>query len=286
MRADGWTENEIILAIAACPRDKQSYSPRHPEVIELADLLGRTPGAVSHHFANISHLIHGGDHGETHVGKLTRVVFERFQGKEDELHRRAAEIRGSLMVRDSTPRVERESPQERSEQLTLEVFEGAASHGLPEDSIRVYEREGSFHWGAILEVGRVILKYPVQAAEFLRWLSKKLGDGLEKSLGFELASRGKWEELAVGLLAQNAPGLHLDEFDGRDRITLALGPLVSGRFKNWKPLRRHFDLLRGMNRAAERGRVASYLNIRANHLCDNCLLMLRDLVDWSIRHSD
>lgn len=98
-RADEWSDDEIILALAACPRKKQSYSPRHKNVIDLADLMGRTPGAVSLHFANISNLIHGQGHGKTHVGARTRELFEEFKGRDAELQANAAEIRRRYLER-------------------------------------------------------------------------------------------------------------------------------------------------------------------------------------------
>ena len=282
-RADEWTDDEIILAIDTCPRDKQSYSPRHRNVIELADLIGRSRPAVSHRFANISHLIFGEGHGESHVSAGTRKLFEEYKGREKELHARAAEIRQRLMRDSLTPRAEVQAPKERAKQLTLEVFDAARSAGLPEDIIKTYEREGSWFFGFLVQLSQVLVQYPSQVADFLGQAVELLGDNATRSEGLDLVREGHLQDLAERILAKDAPELDLKEIEPKDRVTLALRIREFGTLKSWKPRPTHLPVVMNMNGAAERRRVGEYLGIRADKLSDRSLLMLKDLVDKSLK---
>jgi hypothetical protein len=283
-RSDAWTDDEIVLAIAACPREKQSYSPRHKNVIELADLIGRTPAAVSHHFANISHLIFGGSHGEPHVGARTRELFLEYKGRDGELQSRAAEIRRRLMGEDFTPRAENEISKAETKQLTLDLFQALAEFRIPEGSVQTYEREGSWHFGVLVGLAKALQPEPSAVTSFLKWVQSRLGKGAVESKGFILGLAGMWQEISDGIVSTHAPQLHPSELEPRDRITLALLLSELGTMRRWKPNKRHMELLVSMDRTAERARVGEYLNINATHLCDHCLLLLQDLVGKLLRH--
>jgi hypothetical protein len=282
-RADAWTDDEIIIAIATCPRKKQSYSPRHKAVIDLADLIGRTPGAVSLHFANISHLIFGGQHGKTHVSARIRELFAEYRGKDTELRAKAAEIRRRFMAEDPTPRIEKEVPKERAAQLTLDIFNAASESGLPEGSVKTYEREESWHLGVLLDLNLVLAKYTGQATRFLSWLGDHLGGQFSRSRGYELALKGQWQEIAIEAITREAPEFHPKELKPVDRVMLALQLGRIGTLRSWRPTKSRLQSLSNMNREGERSRIREYLNLDAAGICDMCLLMLKDLVERSLK---
>jgi hypothetical protein len=282
-RVDEWADNEIILAIAACPREKQSYGPTRQNVIELANLIGRTTGAVSHRFANISHLIHGAGHGEAHVSERTRELYAQFLGKDDELRARANAIRARLTRADPTPRVEKSIRREESKQLSLDVFQEAAKVGLSEEDIEVYEREGCWIFGVLVKAGVFLADHPEAAVVFALWLIDRLGKSSHRSKGFDLAVAGRRDELADALLKKDAPMLHLSELSAEDRVTVAMTIENVGSMRTWQPGARHLKFLASMNRTAERARIREYLKIDANRICDNCLLLLRELIEKMIR---
>jgi hypothetical protein len=278
-RADEWTDDEIVLAVASCPRERQSYSPRHRNVIELADLIGRSRGAVSHRFANISHLIFGGSHGETHVSERTREIFDEYRDRPDELQTRAAEIRRNLMSQDPTPRVESEVPKEQAHELIGEVLSKAGERGLSDESLWTYEREGSWHVGILVNLAKVLGTDQDKTTGFLIWLADRLGGHLSASQGYDLGVRGRWDEIASIILANEAPELHINELRPQDRITMALRLWQTGSLRHWTPNKRHLRALANFDRGAERQRINGYFGIEASELCDNCTLMLRDLID-------
>jgi hypothetical protein len=284
-RKDEWTDDELILAVASCPREKQSYSPRHRNVIELADLIGRSRGAVSHRFANISFLIHGPPHGEPHVSERTREIWDQFKGRDEELQATAAEIRRRLMTVDPTPRVEAEVPKDSTKQLTLDVFAAAAKAGLPKDSVQVYERAGSWHFGVVLSIVKEVIENAERASGFLTWIGDRLAGQFTRSKGYDLAIQGDWAEIAAQILSREAPKFHVKDLDASGRISLALrlnrDPTpVSWRTREW-PER----LPPHMNRGAEAQRVGEYFGLDPRNLCDRCLLMLKALVDHLVADS-
>lgn len=282
-RDDEWSDDEIILAVASCPRERQSYSPRHRNVIELADLIGRSRGAVSHRFANISHLILGGHGGEAHVSQRTRELFDQFRGRDIELQARAAVVRRNLMERDPTPRAEAEVPKDRTTQLSLDVFAAAEKSGLPKDSVDTYAREGSWHFGVVLNLPKAFEAGRDQISSFLIWVADRLGPRATKSRGFDLAVQGDWNEIAVEVLAREAPHFHSRELDAAGRLTLALRLWQLGVPVSWRATERSSTLPPNMKREAEAMRVATYFHIDTRDLCDACLLMLKELIDRLVR---
>lgn len=279
MRADAWSDDEIILAVATCPREKQSYSPRHKNVIELADLLGRSRGAVSLHFANISHLIHGGDHGKTHVGRRTREIFDEYKGRDEELQAKASEIRRRLLQIDLTPRAEREVPEDEARKLIQEIIDEARKAGLPDEAVVTYERKGSWYVGALMPLDSVILRFEAPGTLFARALLVILDQNGIRSRGLDLAARGEWQELVDEQLKIDAPLLHQEELSPKDRTTLLIRLRQLGSLRFWS-LEHGLDrFISDTDRDALRTEIASRLDIDASKLCDECLLMLKDLTE-------
>lgn len=279
VRADAWSDDEIILAIAACPREKQSYSPRHKNVIELADLIGRSRGAVSLHFANVSNLIFGGDHGKTHVGRRTRELFEEYRNREGELQEKAAEIRRRLMQNDLTPRVEREVPEDEARKLIEEIIDEARRAGLPEDGAVTYERKGSWYVGVLMPLESVLPQFKESGTVFARALVERFDHGWVRSRGLEFAARGEWQYLVDAQLAIDVPLLHQEELSPSDRTTLLTRLREIGSLKHW-------GRERGLERSVPVGRrellfreLSARLGIDTSRLCDDCLLMLNDLTE-------
>lgn len=78
-----WTHNELMLAINIyCKLDFGQLDHRTNEVIELADLIGRTPSAVAwklNNFASFDPSLQArGIKGATNASKLDKMVWEEF----------------------------------------------------------------------------------------------------------------------------------------------------------------------------------------------------------------
>jgi putative restriction endonuclease len=95
-----WTKDELILAInlyCKTPFGKIHY--RNPDIIELANLLYRTPGSVSYKLANFANIDPSLERkGASHVSKLDREVWNEFFENWDDMafesEKKASEIRG------------------------------------------------------------------------------------------------------------------------------------------------------------------------------------------------
>jgi len=94
-----WTRDELILAINLyCKTPFGRIHIRNPEIIELAELLNRTPGSVSYKLANFASIDPSLDRkGASNVSKLDRAVwgefFEDWESMVYESEKKAATIR-------------------------------------------------------------------------------------------------------------------------------------------------------------------------------------------------
>ena len=88
-----WTETQIVLALNLYSITPYSrISPKNPEIIDLADLLGRTPGAVSFKLSNLAACDQKGQtlghKGSSHGSKLDALVWNKYlNGDELDLER-------------------------------------------------------------------------------------------------------------------------------------------------------------------------------------------------------
>ena len=85
-----WTREELILAFNLyCKIPFGKYNQRTKEVIELANLIGRTPSAISFKLANFASLdpYHQsrGIKGMSNAGKLDQEIYNEFSNNWDDL---------------------------------------------------------------------------------------------------------------------------------------------------------------------------------------------------------
>lgn len=83
-----WTRDELILAINLyCKIPFGKMHGRNPRVIELANLIGRTPGAVSRKLTNLASfdpsLKARGIKGSSRAGKLDAIIWNEFYNNWD-----------------------------------------------------------------------------------------------------------------------------------------------------------------------------------------------------------
>lgn len=87
---NNWTRDELILAFNLyCKLPYGQFNNRNAEVKKLADILGRTPGAIAYKLVNFVSLDPKqkllGRKGATNIGKLDKEVFFEFTRNFDEL---------------------------------------------------------------------------------------------------------------------------------------------------------------------------------------------------------
>ena len=81
-----WTEEELVLALVLYLRTPyQKITSKNPEIVALANSLGRTPGAVSYKLANFAFcdkkVADSGKKGFSNGSKLDRVIWNQYVGE-------------------------------------------------------------------------------------------------------------------------------------------------------------------------------------------------------------
>lgn len=104
-----WTRDELLLAINLyCKTPFGRIHVRNPDIIELAEKLGRTPGSISYKLANFSSLDQTLDRkGAANVSKLDIKVWAEFyddwEAKLSESESKMEELKGEPEVREDVP---------------------------------------------------------------------------------------------------------------------------------------------------------------------------------------
>lgn len=102
-----WQRDELILAINLyCKTPFGRIHVRNPAIIELAELLGRTPGSVSYKLANFASIDPSLDRkGASNVSRLDRETWNEFYKNWDEMafesEQLSAKIHGNPFQDDS-----------------------------------------------------------------------------------------------------------------------------------------------------------------------------------------
>ena len=94
---NNWTRDELILAFNLyCKLPYGQFNNRNSEVKILADLIGRTPGAVAYKLVNFVSLDPKqkllGRKGATNIGKLDKEIFQEFTENFDDLFYKSEDL--------------------------------------------------------------------------------------------------------------------------------------------------------------------------------------------------
>ena len=94
---NNWTREELILAFNLyCKIPYGQFNSRNKDVIALAEMLGRTPGAIAYKLVNFVSIDPKqqmlGRKGAKNIGKLDKVIFQEFSDNFDELFIESEEL--------------------------------------------------------------------------------------------------------------------------------------------------------------------------------------------------
>lgn len=111
MRADKWTREQLKLAFHLyCQLPFGKLHQRHPEIVELAGLIGRTPSAVAMklvNFASLDPAVTGtGRKGLGNASSEDRAIWAEFNADWDSLATEADRLRDALEPKAYRPVVE------------------------------------------------------------------------------------------------------------------------------------------------------------------------------------
>lgn len=102
MSSSEWERHEFILTLDLYHNHEFTHDVSDPQVREVADLIGRTPGSVVLRLSNYTHLDPSGTQGMENTGEACREIWEEYYGNEDELRWEAERIRGELSTQASS----------------------------------------------------------------------------------------------------------------------------------------------------------------------------------------
>lgn len=103
-----WSREESILALYLyCQIPFARTKANNPEVVRLANLIGRTPASVARKLGNFgafdSRLAGQGISGLTHTGKTDKLVWDEFHDRWDDLVKTSVELLDSLAAAIVSP---------------------------------------------------------------------------------------------------------------------------------------------------------------------------------------
>lgn len=298
---EDWEEYEATVLLAACPETKQNYDDAQGWVIELAELLGRSPGSISKHLGNLFAVKQS--KGLPHVAKVFGVIYDRYRDDEPRLLRDAAAIRERLYAQRADPRAEVEVSEAMPQELADQLIEGGASpegHAqrahefselerhlrenfaearLPPGTIIVYRRRGSLWVGVVLALEYAISRREDARRAFIRAL--EILSSLHRPVRVTPAGQDLLEQRDVALadrrIAERVPGFQIERLTDGERVRLALKLVGLKSLINWKPSAARLELF-GESGADEPQRLMSAtFGIDASKLGNADLLRLLEL---------
>lgn len=111
---NNWTREELMLAFNLyCKLPYGQFNNRNEDVKKLAELLGRTPGAIAYKLVNFVSLDPKqqllGRKGATNIGKLDKRVFQEFTENFDEMFYESEQL---LLLKQQNKLIEIVEPQQ------------------------------------------------------------------------------------------------------------------------------------------------------------------------------
>lgn len=264
-----WGREEALLVLSLL-FERLGGSRMGPDpFLELAELLGRSPGSVSFKVAGFRALRQGGSDRTGRVSAIQREVYREFVGRPQELWGKAERVRADLLRTLPSARIEHEAGR-FPEVGELQAI--AERNGFSWRSCLPFEHDRGFVRGVAL-ASIAALQSPKEARALCRALVRVTGPGSRQSLGFSRLRQGRADEFGWGIVRWKFPTLHLNELRGRG----------AGRF----PLLAALPHIHSLSVSEEDGRdmspdgsrrfqeaIRGVLDLDPTPLCPACIMLL------------
>ncbi len=270
--APPWTVDELTVVWAVTPKETQNYNKDAPWVREVAELLVRSPSAVSRKMANLWSVWRPGT-GMPHVGKNDRIVVERYRDRPDDLIRDANRIRVRLMERTPSARAEGISPNKSTSPRTVgdALRLEAESAAIDPKALVVYHRAGSDIIGFAIESYQVL--EAIGAVALFAEIALRLYPWMSATHALKLAQEKDQNRFARTEVAARLPDLHQEHLSVSDLRQLAARLSIS----HVEPIRFSMKLaraFRGIDLGTSRARILEVLHIDPKRPCVRCTILL------------
>jgi hypothetical protein len=267
----GWGEDEALLTLAVLrdvPGEPFTFGER---ILELAELLGRSPGSVSFKTAGFRALDSGRSRGGSRLSLVQREVFRQFGHDAKSLQRRAREIRLKMLPALPSARAETESgaTQNRFGRVVADL---AHLTGFPASELHLYSWDRATVRGAALSATG-IFSHPAAARALSQSMHADLARGLRVSAGFSQIEAGRFKAFMRGLVRWKCPSLHLAELDPSEIQRIA-HVVCHPEIHSLSVTSRDAARAGPEELKDYRGLATAVIGVRGERLCDACALLV------------
>lgn len=207
----GWTREEALLTLSLLFENPASDGVDQDQLLELGELIGRSPGSISFKVAGNRALRKGESTGRRRVSAVQRELFREYGSRPETLLRDSETLRAGLLERLPTARAEGE----RRCFPSIETLKLVADRcAFPWSACHPFEHGNGQVRGSAYSTSEVLAS-PLSAPRFFQELLRDPKGTIRRSEGFRRVEAGDLEGFAAGVLRWKFPTLHLDEIQGR-----------------------------------------------------------------------
>ena len=267
-----YRREEALLIFAALKEGPPQRSGSSARILELAELIGRSPGSISFKLAGYRAL-DGGDSPRTRrVSWVQRAVRMEFDGRTEALLAEAKRVRARTLRSLASARIEWSSVNELSPSALDGIVQLAQDTGFPHEGCLLYDHgRGEFRGVALSSTQ--ILRDPARAARFARQLRQRAGRAARASAGYSLVEREQIDAFVRGIFAWKFPTLHLAEIP--QNALLRLGAEVARPDIHRLVITPDdSDALPEVDRAEFCRKIPQTLGLAPARLCPTCVVLL------------
>ncbi len=265
----GWTRSEALLTLSLLFESRTWGRVNQSQLLELGELIGRSPGSISFKVAGYRALTEGASPRTRRVSSVQRDLYREYRSRPVELLRKSERLRAKSLPPLPTARVEGTA----ARFPTAEALGRAADRcGFSRAAGHYFQHgRGQIRGLAVSSTG--VLAFPREAQRFFCECRKIANEPLRRSRGFRRVESGDFDGFVRGVLRWKFPTLHPKELEGpgasavREALVrpeihrLAVAPEDP---QKWTP----DDVRFAQDRVRER------LALDPHALCDPCLMLV------------
>ena len=212
----GWTRNEALLTFSLLFEGKAWGRVSPSQLLELGELVGRSPGSISFKVAGYRALTGGEQPRIRRVSSIQRVLYQEYRYRVEDLLRESERIRADSLRNLPTARIEGAS----AGFPTAEAIGLAADLcAFPRSACQFFDHGREEVRGMAVSSGDVLAR-PLEALKFFRGCRAISGKSVRRSMGFRRVETGNPEAFTRGVIHWKFPSLHIDELEGPGATSL------------------------------------------------------------------
>ncbi len=265
----GWTRKEGLLTLSLLFDGETRGSVNAAQLLELGELIGRSPGSISFKVAGYRALRGGESPRTRRVSSVQRELYREYWSHPGELLRESEALRAELLRQLPSARIEGDATRFPTAQALRLMADGSA---FPWSGCHPFNHGQGRVRGLAISSADVLAR-PHEAQRFFRECCKNPEGGLRRSEGFRRVERGDLEGFARGVIRWKFPTLHLKEIAGEGATVfrqVLVRPEIHRLVVTSEDIRR---MTRDEARTS-RERIRELLALDPGPLCPTCTLLV------------